>query len=148
MIFGLSAARAATARNSTCRCRQSGNASPARSSTRTIRPTASPPTRRRRGCRSSTSGSRERLLLPLVPGLADLLGRRAIEHLYALHVRQPVRDALVTIDARMFPADERGRVHVDGARALACPVHEPVVVAVAALERIVGLESRPFVLRE
>src|SRR5687767_3913280 len=62
--------------------------------------------------------------------------------------RQPVRDALVAIDAGLFLARERGRVLRRGALALAREVHGLEVVAVAALERVVGLQARPLVLRE
>src|SRR6185436_15753318 len=63
-------------------------------------------------------------------------------------VGQPVGDALVAVDAGLFPARQVGRMHGLCAHALPREVHGLVVVAVAALERVVGLEARPFVARE
>src|SRR5688572_5546067 len=64
------------------------------------------------------------------------------------HVRQPVRDAFVAVDAGFFLGAEVGGVHVGGARALAREVHVVVAVAVSALEGIVRLHARPLVLSE
>src|SRR4051812_32894037 len=64
------------------------------------------------------------------------------------HVGQPVRDALVTVDARLLAAIEGGRMLVGGAFRLACEIHRLELMAVAALERIVCLEPGPFTLRE
>src|SRR5262249_51593112 len=59
-----------------------------------------------------------------------------------------MRDALVAVDAGLFPAQQVRRVLVLRAHALPREVHVLVVVTVATLERIVRLEARPLVLRE
>src|SRR5690606_13630331 len=59
-----------------------------------------------------------------------------------------MRDALVTVDARVLVAFERDRMHLHGAQALPRPVHESIGVAIAAFERVVRLQPRPLVLRE
>ena len=59
-----------------------------------------------------------------------------------------VGDALVAVDAGALAGEEEALVGLDGALALAGDVHRLGRVAVAALERVVGLEPRPFVLRE
>src|SRR5690606_33845087 len=76
--------------------------------------------------------------------------RRCGRHrLYALldarHVGQPVRDALVAIDAGGFAGGQERAVRPGGAAGLAGQVHRVVVVAVAALQRVVGLEPDPLV---
>ena len=81
-------------------------------------------------------------------GPRDHLARRVRRRLARRNVRQAVRDALVAVDAGLLLVGQVGRVHVLRAHALAREVHRLVVVAVAALERVVGLEARPFVLRE
>src|SRR5688572_27747466 len=58
---------------------------------------------------------------------------------YARHVGQVMRDALVAIDARLLARDQPALVNLRRAGALAGEVHRLVVVAVAALERIVRL---------
>src|SRR3990167_4399376 len=63
-----------------------------------------------------------------------------------MQVRQPVGDALVAVDAGLFLALQVLAVHRLGPGALAGEVHGVVVVAVAALQRVVGFEPLPFVL--
>jgi hypothetical protein len=59
-----------------------------------------------------------------------------------------MRDAFVAVDAGFLTTCERGRVHFHRAFALTGEVHGRQVVTVAALQRIVGFEPRPFVLRK
>src|SRR5690606_9701633 len=64
------------------------------------------------------------------------------------HVRQPVGDALVAVDAGRLPGRQVAAVDEGRAAGLAGQVHGVVVVAVAALQRVVGLEPVPLVLGE
>src|SRR5687768_11868595 len=64
------------------------------------------------------------------------------------HVRQLVRDPLVAVDAGAIAGDQELAVNPLRARALAGEVHRRRGMAVAAFQRIVGLEPRPLVLRE
>ena len=59
-----------------------------------------------------------------------------------------MRDALVTIDAGLFAGKKEALVRDRGARRLLSNVHRLRRVAVAAFQRIVGLEARPFVQRQ
>lgn len=63
-----------------------------------------------------------------------------------MHVRQAVGYALVAVDTGRFAGAQRLGVELSGAFALAGKVHELVVVAVAAFERIIGLQATPLAL--
>src|SRR6516162_1996964 len=66
----------------------------------------------------------------------------------ATHVGQAVRDALVAIDARLLTRKQEALVGDRGARRLLGDVHGLRTVAIAAFQRIIGLEARPFVQRQ
>ena len=55
-------------------------------------------------------------------------------------------DALVTVDAGSFARDQKLGVDISSAPRLLGEVHRRRGMAVAALQRIVGLQPRPFVL--
>src|SRR5688500_9994628 len=78
---------------------------------------------------------------------ADLRGR-APAGLDAGHVRQLVRDALVAIDAGPLAVYEKARVDFGRAPRLPGEIHRDRRVAIAAFQRIVGLQPRPFVFRK
>jgi hypothetical protein len=64
----------------------------------------------------------------------------------AAHVGQMVGDALVAVDAGLLADEQEAR---DGsAGRLLCDVHRLRAVAVAAFQRIIGLEARPLVQRQ
>src|SRR6187549_4174543 len=67
---------------------------------------------------------------------------------HVAHVRQLVRDSLVTIDTGLLSGKEEALVRVDGTRALPRDVHRLRAVAIAALQRVVRLHARPFVHRK
>src|SRR5690606_12224749 len=60
---------------------------------------------------------------------------------HAGHVRQAMGDALVAVDAGLLARTQPQLVDLGGPRALAGQVHGIEVVAVAALQRVVGLRS-------
>ena len=64
------------------------------------------------------------------------------------HVGQVVGDALVAVDAGLLAGEQEALMGDRGARRLPGDVHRFRAVAVAAFQRIVGLEARPFVQRE
>src|SRR5262245_2011553 len=64
---------------------------------------------------------------------------------HAAHVGQPVRDALVAVDARLLAGEQVALVRLAGARRLLGQVHGLGAVAVAAFQRVVRLHARPFV---
>src|SRR3954464_8659554 len=66
----------------------------------------------------------------------------------APHVRQMMGDALVAVDAGLLAREQEALVHHRGARRLLGDVHRLRAVAVAALQRVVGLEARPFMQRQ
>src|SRR3954451_20110473 len=66
----------------------------------------------------------------------------------AAHVGQMVGDALVAVDAGLFLGEQEALVRDRGPRRLLGDVHGIGPVAVAAFQRIVGLEARPFMRRQ
>jgi hypothetical protein len=60
-------------------------------------------------------------------------------------VREFVRDTFVAIDARLLSREEKALVRIGGACALPHKIHRLRAMAVAALQRVVGLEPFPFV---
>jgi hypothetical protein len=58
-----------------------------------------------------------------------------------------VRDALVAIDASLLAVEQEALMGGGCARRLLSDIHRPGAVAVAAFQRIVGLEAGPFVQR-
>ena len=66
----------------------------------------------------------------------------------AAHIGQMVRNALVAIDAGLFAGEQEALMRDRCARRLLGDIHRLGAVAVAAFQRIVGLEARPFVQRQ
>ena len=64
----------------------------------------------------------------------------------ARHIRQGMRNPLVAIDAGLLAFRQLGRVGVGRALALAREIHRFELVAVAAFQRVVGLEAAPLVV--
>src|SRR6478735_10217932 len=64
---------------------------------------------------------------------------------YAAHIRQLVGNALVAVDAGLLTREQEALVGDGGAGRLFGGVHRLRAVAVAAFQRIIGLEARPFV---
>src|SRR5690606_105383 len=75
--------------------------------------------------------------------IAPRWGDSALRH--ARHVRQAMGDALVAVDAGLLAGPQPQLVDLGRARALPGQVHRIEVVAVAALQRVVGLQPRPLV---
>src|SRR3546814_17049343 len=71
--------------------------------------------------------------------------RRRSTRRYAGHVGQAMRYTLVAIDAGLFAVLQPAGVDLCGARALPGEIHVGQVMAVAAFQRIIGLEPLPFV---
>ena len=65
-----------------------------------------------------------------------------------INIRQPMSNALVAIDTGLHTARELGRMQFQGAFALAREIHRCQIVAVAALQRVIRFQARPFALRE
>src|SRR5690242_3596628 len=61
------------------------------------------------------------------------------------HVGKMMCDALVTIDTGLLTSKQKTLVRLDGPRTLSRGIHRLRAVAVAALERVVGLHAGPFV---
>ena len=59
--------------------------------------------------------------------------------------REFVRDAFVTIDARLLAGEEKALMRIGGPRALPHKVHRLSAVAIAAFQRIVGFKPFPLV---
>src|SRR5690242_10014458 len=76
------------------------------------------------------------------------LRRLAPARRHAFHVGQAVGDALMAIDAGTLAAEQEALVDLCGPRVLPGDVHRLGAVAVAAFERVVRLQSRPFVLSQ
>ena len=64
------------------------------------------------------------------------------------HVRQMMSDAFMAIDTCLLTRKQKALVRLDCAGALARDVHRLRAVAISAFEGVVGLHTRPFVLRQ
>src|SRR5262245_20028416 len=67
---------------------------------------------------------------------------------HAAHVGQLVGDALVAVDAGLLAREQEALVGDGSARRLLGDVHRLRAVAVAAFQRIIGLEAGPLVQRQ
>src|SRR5258705_1617067 len=74
--------------------------------------------------------------------------RRLLPAGNAAHVGQMVGDSLVAVDAGLLAGEQEALVRGRRARRLLGDVHRLRAMAVAAFQRIVGLETRPFVQRQ
>ena len=70
-----------------------------------------------------------------------------LEAFHTCHIWQFVGYALVTVDAGFFAAGKCVRVLLGSARTLPGEIHVFEFVAIATFQRIVCLESVPFMLR-
>ena len=59
---------------------------------------------------------------------------------------QPMRNPLVAVDAGFLAGEQEALMRGRGALALPRDVHRVRTVAIAAFERVVGFQARPFVL--
>src|SRR6185437_14489549 len=92
-------------------------------------------------------GERRALILPQALLVAQF-GRNTPAGIDAGHIWQLMRDALVAVDAGALPRQQEPGMDLGGASCLLRQVHGDGGMAVAAFERVVRLEPRPFVLGE
>ena len=73
-------------------------------------------------------------------------GRLSPARLDPCHIGQFVRDPLVAIDARAFPGNKKSSVNISCTPGLLGEIHRYGRVTVPALQRIICLHARPFML--